>query len=882
MGTNPGILWKITTDYSSFTSNTNPQPDPMKPRLLSTARLSLPLATALAALLAQHSLHAASYYWDTNTNTTGAGATPTGTWASSGTTWSTSSTGTSTTPAYTTTASDDLFFSAGTDAINAFTVTLTTTQNAKSLTFEEGTATISGASGVITLGGAGGNITVNSGLTATIGNNTNTVIDGLVGLTKLGGGTLTLNGTATNTFTGGINVNGGTLALDFSNIAASTNLVTSQALAFAGGNLTLKGNSSGATTQTLGNVTVNAGGGTLLIDPNNGTSTTLTLGSLTATAPGGSLAVGKAVTANTGTVTITTTTDKDATGIYGGRIVFADGTANTGYDWATNTGGGGPYTLSAYSGYSTLPTTGGSASVNYKMTAATTLAGSFSVNTLKLEAPSGDLGLGGNLLTIHGGGLLSTGTTARTITGNTGATRLTAGSGSNYDLVVHQYNSGGLTIGAVIGNNAADSQAVSLTKAGTGSLTLSGANTYSGGTFINSGTLIIGASSTPTSGTVISGPLGTGTVTLAGGTLSGGSARTIANAIFAAAGTSSTITKNSAGNATYNGNITGSGNLAITGIGQSLYLSGDNSGYTGTITTSATNTRLGKLNSGSASASWIINGNTTVDDTVIGTYHFGALSGSGSGVLSVNAAGNPTQILSIGALNTNTTYAGVIKDGFATFGITAITKVGSGTLTLSNTNTYTGATKVSGGTLAVNGSISSSATTVETTGILTGTGNLGSSLVVKSTGVVNAGTVGTINTTAIVTGATSFESGSIFSWDLSADGATGDKLTTASVTGSGAIFRILLADGTVGDSFFDTSHTDFFADTNIISSASDLTAIFSTVEVYSAVTNTSVNIASRGAFSLTTNGLTWTAIPEPSTALAGILLGLGLLRRRRA
>jgi autotransporter-associated beta strand protein len=846
-----------------------------------TTRLSFPLAAAIAALLAQQSLHGANYYWDTNTNTTGAGATPTGTWASSGTTWSTSSTGTSTTPAYTTTASDDLFFSAGTDAINAFTVTLTTTQNAKSLTFEEGSATISGANGIITLGGTGGNITVNSGLTATIGNNTNTDIGGLVGLTKLGGGTLTLNGTATNTFTGGINVNGGTLALDYSNIAASTNLVTSQALAFAGGNLTLKGNSSGATTQTLGNVTVNAGGGTLLIDPNNGTSTTLTLGSLTATAAGGSLAVGKAVTANTGTVTITTTTDKDATGIYGGRIVFADGTANTGYDWATTASGSSPYTLSAYSAYSTLPTTGGSASVNYKMTAATTLAGSFSVNTLKLEAPSGDLGLVGNLLTIHGGGLLSTGTTARVISGNTAATRLTAGSGSNYDLVVHQYNSGGLTISAVIGNNAADSQAVSLTKAGTGSLTLSGASTYSGGTFINSGTLFIGADSAPTSGTVTSGPLGTGTVTLAGGTLSTTSgAKTIANAIFAAAGTSSTITKNSSGNATYNGNITGSGNLAITGSGASLYLGGDMSGYSGTITTSGSFVRLNSTNAGSASASWIISGNnTTVDGTVSGTYHFGALSGSGT--LSANAGGNPTHTLSIGALNTNTTYAGVIKDGAATYGFTAITKVGSGTLTLSNTNTHSGGTKVSGGTLAVNGSISSSATTVETTGILTGTGNLGSSLVVKSTGVVNAGTVGTINTTATVTGATTFESGSIFSWDLSADGATGDKLTTASVTGSGAIFRILLADGTVGNSFFDTSHTDFFADTNIISSASDLTAIFSTVQVYSAVTNTSVNIASRGAFSLTTNGLTWTAVPEPSTALGGLLLTAGLLRRRR-
>jgi hypothetical protein len=46
----------------------------------------------------------------------------------------------------------------------------------------------------------------------------------------------------------------------------------------------------------------------------------------------------------------TTTIDKDATGIYGGRIVFANGTANTGYDWATSTGGP-TYTLGAHTGY---------------------------------------------------------------------------------------------------------------------------------------------------------------------------------------------------------------------------------------------------------------------------------------------------------------------------------------------------------------------------------------------------------------------------------------------------------------------------------------------------------------------------------------------------
>ena len=49
--------------------------------------------------------------------------------------------------------------------------------------------------------------------------------------------------------------------------------------------------------------------------------------------------------------------------------------------------------------YSTLPDSGGSNAVNYKMTGGTILAGSFSVNTLKLENPGGDLAFGGSICT---------------------------------------------------------------------------------------------------------------------------------------------------------------------------------------------------------------------------------------------------------------------------------------------------------------------------------------------------------------------------------------------------------------------------------------------------------------------------------------------------
>lgn len=315
------------------------------------------------------------------------------------------------------------------------------------------------------------------------------VLAGSAAVTKKGSGTVLLNGPAANAFTGGLVLNGGTLLADFANLGTPTDLIPgANTLTFGGGTLSVKGRSSGTTLQNLSNVTVNAGGGRILGDRNGGTSTTISLGTLTATASGGSLLVGAGGTAANAPV-ITTASDKDAaTGIHGGRVVFFNGTANTGYDWATTDSVSGPYTLTAYSGYTTLPTSGGSSSVNYNMTAATTLADSFSIHTLKLQAPGGDLALGANTLTVEGGGVLFTGTTARNLTGTAGATRLTAGSGSgSYDLIVHQCASAALTISAVIGDNGAN--AVSLVKAGPGTLTLSGANTYSGDSYANAGTL---------------------------------------------------------------------------------------------------------------------------------------------------------------------------------------------------------------------------------------------------------------------------------------------------------------------------------------------------------------------------------------------------------
>jgi len=101
-------------------------------------------------------IQAATYYWDLNGPTTGAGGpTPSGTW-DIGTTmnWSTDSAGGVATSAWAN--GNDAVFSAGTDATGAFSITLSGSPTAGNLTVEEGAVTISGGTTLGVGGGADG------------------------------------------------------------------------------------------------------------------------------------------------------------------------------------------------------------------------------------------------------------------------------------------------------------------------------------------------------------------------------------------------------------------------------------------------------------------------------------------------------------------------------------------------------------------------------------------------------------------------------------------------------------------------------------------------------------------------------------------------------
>jgi autotransporter-associated beta strand protein len=163
-----------------------------------------------------------------------------------------------------------------------------------------------------------------------------------------------------------------------------------------------------------------------------------------------------------------------------------------------------------------------------------------------------------------------------------------------------------------------------------------------------------------------------------------------------------------------------------------------------TITTNngATTNFSGSATGGSAK--FVTNAGGTVDISGLtsGGMTSGSIEGAGNYVLGANT-------LTTGSLNTSTQVDGVISGASG-----GLTKVGTGTLTLTGTNTYTGATMISAGTLAISGfgSIStSSVVTVDATFDISASSvafNAITTLAGSASGVVNMGGNGLVMTNA--------------------------------------------------------------------------------------------------------------------------------------
>jgi len=703
---------------------------------------------------------AQTLYWDLNGNAAGAGTTPTGTWNTSTANWTTSSAGTTATTTYTSGA--NAIFSAGTNATGTFTVTVSGTQNVGSITIEEGTPTFTG--GTINFSDATPDFTVGTGRTATVAS----IVSGTTGLTKAGAGTLILSGA--NTFTGATAITAGTVQLQNAGslgTAANTSNTTV---------------SSGASLQLLGGITTTNAGTLVLSGTGTGTGALQSVSGANMWNSGLSLAANASIFSSTAGQTLTIgATSGTSLFALGSNTVTFDGAGdiwvNSDVGAAGDTGGlikNGTGKLTLY-GYNTNytgdtfvnagsmdlivgPFSNGLYGINGALTIGvgssnSALAGTVSVN-IASNSYANQLGPNANV-TINSDGILNVGSSTNlgSLTLNGGQVSISAGkvitpSGSITSNAnsAHQTSliSGGqitlsgpttftvasdgtlasdLTISSVIAGGA-------LTKQGLGILTLSGANTYTGATTVNAGTLALGASNViaDTSALVIA----------SGATFDLGWSHTETVASLSGAGTldikGGPFTVGDATNTTFSGAIIdsgGFGSLVKQGSG-TLTLSGTNT-YSGATTVNAgvldlqSSSALGASTFGNTVANGaavqlsnnisVTEGSFTISGTGVGStgairntsgtntlntaLTLGASSsiGADAGTLTVN--GDVT--LGTGQSLTSTGAGNVTLNG-AINGASDLVKSGSGTLTLGGTtaNSYSGTTTVNDGTLQLN------------------------------------------------------------------------------------------------------------------------------------------------------------------------------------
>jgi uncharacterized protein with beta-barrel porin domain len=175
-------------------------------------------------------------------------------------------------------------------------------------------------------------------------------------------------------------------------------------------------------------------------------------------------------------------------------------------------------------------------------------------------------------------------------------------------------------------------------------------------------------------------------------------------------------------------------------------------------------------------------GNARFITNAAGNFDMSVLTAAGMTAGSIEGAGNyflGSKLLTVGSNNLSTTVSGLIS------GINGgLTKVGTGTLTLSGFDSYSGATNVNGGTLVVDGAIASTLTTVNAGGTLSGSGAVGNTAITGGT-LAPGSAGGSIFGPLTVLGTLSFTAASTYMIQVSSTSAGRTNVTgTATLNGT--------------------------------------------------------------------------------------------------
>jgi autotransporter-associated beta strand protein len=612
-------------------------------------------------------------------------------------------------------------------------------------TISGGTLTISG-SGQLNNGAYAGAIT-NSGI-LNYASSTNQTLSGTISqtgaLTLTGSGTLTLSGG--NTYTGATSVNSGTLLVSSPGSLASGSAVTVASGATLGGNGTIHGP-----------VSVSSGG-------------SLTPGGIGTI---GLLSLGTNLTVGTSILTIDVTspgvagTDYDQISVAGTNIV--NGPAIIQLNPTTGTIPAGDYTLMTYAARS-----GNSQFVFPNGT--TNLVIGASTLTLTNGPTSLILGVSGDATYVNlkwkgTTAIWDIGTTSNWLNNGTSST-YSNGNSVTFDDTATGYTVSGTNLqpASVLFNNSVSNYTVSattntiagataVTKMGSGTVTLSGTNTFSGGLNIKAGMVSLGYATSAGSGTITLGDTtGNNSATL---NISAAVSPAIANPIVLEDNINQpTLTISSSVNntRTFSGGVTGAGNLTLSSSGSAnLKFTTSSLSHVGHITGMGNGTGVDPL-----TISCNVNNTGSITN---------AATGSGNMSISGNIGPNVTAVVQNSATSP---------------------------MILSGGNTYNGSTTINAGTLFVNGTntVASGAGTytVSSGGTLGGSGRIDLSAV-NGTVTVNAGGKLSPGTSAGVVGTNTLALGS-GSLDLSAAAGTAGTLVF-DLAATNASDRINLASGTL-------------------------------------------------------------------------------------